>query len=88
MGSRKILALVAEHALLLAALLFLIPAVPSERGQVYTFWPGPFVAVALFMAASRYVAIRADSETSLGGVLKILIFIIFGFVIFFRVFHY
>lgn len=73
-----------DHFLFALAAFFLIPPVPSVEGEIYNPWKGVVLAV-LSLGGSRFIAIRMGNETWLGWILKTIIFVVFGFVIYLRV---
>lgn len=81
---RWIMSVLAEHFLLALALSFLVPPVPS-RDETYSF-TRVIIPMLLCLGTSRYLAMRRAEENMLGLVLKSLIFVVAGFVMFARVF--
>ncbi len=76
---------VAEHLLLTASMLLLIPPVMSVAGDIPSIARGLGMPLAL-LAASRYLAMRRHEESWVGLITKCFIFSLAGFAIHLRVF--
>jgi len=73
-----------EIVLLIPAFGFLIPPVPSELGHTYNMFPGLAFAVVLF-AMSQILAVYRDKRAWWLSILKIALFVVFGWIVFQRV---
>jgi hypothetical protein len=73
-----------EIILLIPAFGFLIPPVPSEAGHAYNFFPGILFA-AIFFGLSQCVLIARDKRAWWTTIVKLALFVVFGWIIFERV---
>jgi len=81
---RDIFLRLVEIVLLVPAFGFLVPPVASEEGHVYHLFPGLAFAVVFFIA-SQLVAVLRDRSCWWAAILKALLFVSFGWVLFQRV---
>ncbi|MDB5322955.1 MAG: hypothetical protein JWN40_4586 [Phycisphaerales bacterium] len=76
---KRIAVVMGEHVLFFIALVLLVPPIPSEKGQVYDYFPtAPFIAVAA--AGSRWCAWVAGRESWAGLIMKTGMFVAVGYV--------
>jgi hypothetical protein len=79
MGQAKRIAAVAgEHFLFLIAFTLLIPAIPSEKGQVYNYLPTAAL-IAIAAAGSRWCALVTGRESWSGLIMKTGMFVALGY---------
>jgi hypothetical protein len=81
--ARNVILRIVEIVLLVPAFGFLIPEVPSQKGHVYHLFPGLAFAVVLF-ACAQFVSIYRDRQAWWASTVKILLFILFGWLLFER----
>jgi len=76
-----------EVILLVLAFGFLIPPVPSEAGHVCHVFPGIAFAASFFIAA-QCVQIYREKRSWWAAVIKLVLFVIFGWLVFQRITEY
>lgn len=81
---KNILLRLLEVVLLVPAFGLLIPPVPSEEKHVYHLFPSLLFAVILFIL-SQSLSIYRDRQLWWMAILKVLLFIVFGWLVFERV---
>lgn len=81
--TRNVILRIVEILLLVPAFGFLISEVPSQKGHVHHLFPGLLFAVVLF-ACSQLLSIYRDRQAWWASIVKILLFVLFGWVMFER----
>ena len=82
--TKQIVLRIVEITLLVPAFSTLIPPVPSQAGYVYHLFPGFTIGIILF-ALSQAVSIYRDRQSWWAAILKLILFIAFGWIVFERI---
>ncbi len=75
---------VIELVLLIAAFGFLVPPVPSMKGQVYRFGPAALIGAALF-AVATVLRCRRGAQLWPLGVAQLLLYLALGWLLYERI---
>jgi len=77
--AKQIATATGEHVFFLITLVLMVPPIPSEKGQVYNYFP-TCLFIAIAAGGSRWCAWAAGRESWFGSLMKTAMFVAVGYV--------